>query len=122
MQRAYASADLFVFPSATDTFGNVVLEAQASGVPVIVTDAGGPRELMIDGETGAVFPAGSGSGLVEAVRRLTLDRNSLAEMGHNARAFTIRKAPDVATTYSSILHPGAVHHSPGNVPAAADAA
>lgn len=112
LQRAYASADLFVFPSATDTFGNVVLEAQASGLPVIVTDAGGPRELMIDGETGAVFPAGSSSGLVEAVRRFTLDSSSLAEMGRNARDFTVRKAPDAATTYSSILHPGTVHPSP----------
>ncbi len=55
LQRGYASADLFVFPSATDTFGNVVLEAQASGLPVIVSDEGGPRELMIDGETGVVF-------------------------------------------------------------------
>jgi glycosyltransferase involved in cell wall biosynthesis len=54
LQHGYASADLFVFPSATDTFGNVVLEAQASGLPVIVSDEGGPRELMIDGETGVV--------------------------------------------------------------------
>ena len=38
----YATSDLFVFPSATDTFGNVVLEAQASGVPIIVTNQGGP--------------------------------------------------------------------------------
>lgn len=41
LQMGYASADLFVFPSATDTFGNVVLEAQASGLPVIVSDEGG---------------------------------------------------------------------------------
>lgn len=51
---AMASADLFVFPSRTDTAGNVVLEAQASGLPVLVTDEGGPRENMIDGETGWV--------------------------------------------------------------------
>jgi glycosyltransferase involved in cell wall biosynthesis len=122
LQRAYASADLFIFPSATDTFGNVVLEAQASGLPVIVTDAGGPRELMIDGETGAVFSAGSRTGLVEAVRRFTLDSSSLAEMGRNARAFTIRKAPDAATTYGAILHPGTVQPSTENIPAFAAAA
>ena len=68
LRQAYASAELFVFPSGTDTFGNVVLEAQASGLPVIVTDAGGPRELMVKGETGELFPFGSRSGLVEVVR------------------------------------------------------
>ena len=46
LAAAYASADAMVFPSTTDTFGNVVLEAQASGVPVIVTDLGGPAEIV----------------------------------------------------------------------------
>jgi len=50
----FASADLFVFPSETDTAGNVVLEAQASGLPVVVSDAGGPKEHMRPGLTGAV--------------------------------------------------------------------
>ncbi len=53
---AMASADAFVFPSRTDTAGNVVLEAQASGLPVLVTDEGGPQENMIDGQTGYVCP------------------------------------------------------------------
>ena len=54
LAEAYASADVFVFPSTTDTFtfGNVVLEAQASGLPVIVSDQGGPRENMVHGQTG----------------------------------------------------------------------
>src|SRR5439155_3460569 len=43
LASAYASADIFVFPSTTDTFGNVVIEAQASGLPVIVSDLGGPE-------------------------------------------------------------------------------
>ncbi len=106
LELAYASADLFVFPSATDTFGNVVLEAQASGLPVIVTDRGGPQELMQDGKTGVVFPAGSRSGLVEAVRSILRCRETLAEMGHNARAFTLNAIPDGATTYCAILNPG----------------
>ena len=50
----FASADLFVFPSETDTAGNVVLEAQASGLPVVVSAAGGPKEQMRAGVTGAV--------------------------------------------------------------------
>ena len=52
---AFASADVFIFPSRTDTAANVVLEAQASGLPVLVTDEGGPRENMVDGETGQVI-------------------------------------------------------------------
>jgi len=51
---AMASSDLFVFPSRTDTAGNVVLEAQASGLPVLVTGEGGPRENMVPGVTGSV--------------------------------------------------------------------
>lgn len=52
LARAYANLDLFIFPSHTDTFGNVVLEAQASGVPAIVSDQGGPKFIIANGETG----------------------------------------------------------------------
>ena len=45
LAAAYASADIFVFPSTTDTFGNVIIEAQASGVPVVVSDSGGPEGI-----------------------------------------------------------------------------
>jgi phosphatidylinositol alpha 1,6-mannosyltransferase len=54
LAREYAGFDAFVFPSRTDTFGNVVLEALASGVPVVVTDAGGPRFLVREGDTGFI--------------------------------------------------------------------
>src|SRR6202012_1864910 len=54
--QAYADMDLFVFPSHTDTFGNVVLEALASGVPAIVTPEGGPCTIVRDGETGRIVP------------------------------------------------------------------
>jgi len=104
LQRGYASADLFVFPSATDTFGNVVLEAQSSGLPVIVSDEGGPRELMIDGETGVVFRAGSTSDLVAAIRFLASDPEQIARMGLNARRFIQVNAPDSNQTFSTILH------------------
>jgi glycosyltransferase involved in cell wall biosynthesis len=54
LAKAYASMDLLVFPSHTDTFGNVVLEALASGVPAVVTPHGGPAHIVRDGITGRV--------------------------------------------------------------------
>jgi glycosyltransferase involved in cell wall biosynthesis len=56
LSAIYASADLFVFPSVTDTLGQAVMEAQASGVPAIVSDRGGPKETVLDGTTGWVLP------------------------------------------------------------------
>ena len=52
LPRAYASADMFLFPSVTDTYGQVVVEAQASGLPVIAANAGGPVDLIEDGVSG----------------------------------------------------------------------
>jgi len=104
LQRGYASADIFVFPSATDTFGNVVLEAQASGLPVIVSDAGGPRELMIDGHTGIIFKAGNAIDLVAAIRSLIRDPQRITRLSSNARRFTLDQAPASNETYSTILH------------------
>ena len=76
LAEAYTSADLFVFPSSTtDTFGNVILEAQASGLPVIVTDGGGPRENMAPGQTGLVVPGGDAAALARAITSLAGDRS-----------------------------------------------
>jgi glycosyltransferase involved in cell wall biosynthesis len=54
LARTYASANLFMFASSTDTFGQVILEAQASGLPVLAVDAGGPAELIEDGRSGCL--------------------------------------------------------------------
>jgi phosphatidylinositol alpha 1,6-mannosyltransferase len=56
LANAYANMDLFIFPSHTDTFGNVVLEALASGVPAIVTPSGGPAHIVQDRVTGRIVP------------------------------------------------------------------
>jgi glycosyltransferase involved in cell wall biosynthesis/predicted metal-dependent phosphoesterase TrpH len=57
LAAAYASADVFLFCSQTDTFGQVILEAQASGLPVVAVAAGGPAELVADGRSGVLCPA-----------------------------------------------------------------
>jgi glycosyltransferase involved in cell wall biosynthesis len=103
LSAGYASADFFVFPSATDTFGNVVLEAQASGLPVIVSDEGGPKELMVDGKTGIVVRAGSRDDLVAALLIFLTDTEMLNEMGRNAREFTIQRGMNTDEAYSTIL-------------------
>jgi glycosyltransferase involved in cell wall biosynthesis len=85
LAAAYASCDLFLFPSTTDTFGNVVLEAQASGLPVIVTDSGGPQENVRDGETGLIVPSGHEEGWQRAVQDLLAQPERLGAMGRAAR-------------------------------------
>jgi len=68
LSQAYASADFFVFPSLTDTFGNAVLEAHASGLPAIVSEEGGPREIVRSHNSGLVVDARSPVALAEALR------------------------------------------------------
>jgi glycosyltransferase involved in cell wall biosynthesis len=85
LARFYASADIFVFPSTTDTFGNVILEAQAAGLPVIVSDMGGPKENMIHGKTGLVTRGRDATALKQALRTLLDDPGMRRAMAANAR-------------------------------------
>ena len=85
LASAYASADFFVFPSTTDTFGNVVIEAQAAGLPVIVTDAGGPRDLVADGKDGIVVRGMNVGDLVKGIETLQKDADLRKRFGDAAR-------------------------------------
>jgi glycosyltransferase involved in cell wall biosynthesis len=105
LARAYADMDLFVFPSHTDTFGNVVLEALASGVPAIVTPDGGPASIVRDGLTGRVVPDHE---FANAIASLIADRDRLAAMRAAARAHAESAGWDsvfegVYAAYGSVL-------------------
>jgi phosphatidylinositol alpha 1,6-mannosyltransferase len=86
LAAAYADMDLLVFPSHTDTFGNVVLEALASGVPAVVTPGGGPKYIVREGETGLVVPD---DGFAGAIAALVRDQVRLEEMREAARAYAL---------------------------------
>lgn len=95
LARAYADMDLLVFPSHTDTFGNVVLEALASGVPAVVTPHGGPRHIVQHGRTGLVAPpsdeylAPEDQTFADAVAALIRDTNMRARMSSAAREYAL---------------------------------
>ena len=85
LAAAYASADVFVFPSTTDTFGNVILEAQACGLPVVVSDSGGPKELVEDKANGLITKSHDVEDFTRAIRALVTDSALRERMGKSAR-------------------------------------
>jgi glycosyltransferase involved in cell wall biosynthesis len=87
LAEAYANMDVLVFPSHTDTFGNVVLEALASGVPAVVTLDGGPKFIVRDHETGFVTNDDLFS---KAVAKLVADRVRLGRMRLAAREYALQ--------------------------------
>jgi glycosyltransferase involved in cell wall biosynthesis len=92
LAEVYASADLFVFPSTTDTFGNVVLEAQASGVPVIVSDQGGPCENLINDTTGIICHVDNSKDLLETIAAMIHKPDRLKTMGQAARQYVEKRS------------------------------
>lgn len=107
LATAYANMDLFVFPSHTDTFGNVVLEALSSGVPAIVTPDGGPCSFVRDGVTGRIVPDDQ---FTAAISSLLDDPARLAQMRHAARDYALTASWDsvfegIYEAYEQILLP-----------------
>jgi phosphatidylinositol alpha 1,6-mannosyltransferase len=105
LAMAYANMDLFVFPSHTDTFGNVVLEALASGVPAIVTPDGGPKTIVRENETGRIVPDEE---FTTAVAGILGDSAKHEAMRKSARAYALTASWDsvfegIYAAYESIL-------------------
>lgn len=92
LANAYAAADIFVFPAANETLGNVVLEAMASGLPVIAPNSGGVLENVIDGENGLLFAPESQSCLIKAVDKLISHPELAIELGNNGRSYAENKS------------------------------
>ena len=88
---AFASSDLFVFPSRTDTAGTVVLEAQAGGVPVVISGEGGPRENMVAGKTGLVCHTDNPTQWARLIADLLRDRGRHAAMVKGARDYAMTR-------------------------------
>jgi glycosyltransferase involved in cell wall biosynthesis len=105
LAQAYANMDVFVFPSHTDTFGNVVLEALASGVPAVVTPDGGPASIVRESLTGRIVPD---SQFTQAIAEMLENPVMLTEMRRRARGYALSASWDsvfegVYDGYRSIL-------------------
>ena len=86
LSTAYASSDIFVFPSDSESFGNVTLEAMASGLPCVCADATGSRSLVVPGETGVLTPADDADAFAVHITALIGEAALRQRMGEAARA------------------------------------
>jgi glycosyltransferase involved in cell wall biosynthesis len=93
LSEAYASGDVFIFPSTTDTFGNVMLEAMASGLPVLGADVGPTREVLAHGG-GWVLPATQADAFADRLVALIDDREALERARHEALAAAAQRTWD----------------------------
>jgi glycosyltransferase involved in cell wall biosynthesis len=119
----YASADVFLFPSETETFGNVTLEAMASGLVVLAYDYAAAHIHIADGESGVLVPRGDSRGFVEAAAVLARQPARLAEMGRRARAHAASiDWPSVVKPFEALLIGASVEPAVGALARAAVAA
>lgn len=88
-ERYYAAMDIFLFPSYREGFGNVVIEAEAMGVPVVVSDIPGPQNGMVDGVTGFKVPARTVEPLVEKTSVLIEDKALREQFGKAGAKFAV---------------------------------
>lgn len=94
LAKAYASSDIFVFPSTTETFGNVILEAMASGLPVVAPSSGGIKENLVDRYNGLSCRPRSVKDMVLAIRELKKNQTLRHTLAAQARAYSLTKSWD----------------------------
>ena len=100
----YASADLFLFPSLTETYGNVVAEAMASGLPVVAYRCAAAAELIVHQHNGVVASPGDEAAYVGAALWLLADRQRRQQLGEMARASMLtRRWSDVVERFESVV-------------------
>jgi len=87
LSQAYASADIFVFPSRLETFGLVVIEAMAAGLPVVAARVGGVGDMVSEGVNGYSFASGDQAMLLESLRKIASSTETMRWMGEQARAY-----------------------------------
>ena len=117
LARCYASADLFLFPSKTETFGNVTVEAMASGLPVVAFADGAALELVRTDETGARVDLADDAGYVSEAARLALDPAACQRMGIAARATALQLDWETIANRFEIVIRGAIQSGLGASPA-----
>lgn len=89
LRTLYASADIFAFPSSSETYGNVILEAMASGLPVVAAYEGGVRENLVDGYNGVAFKAGDSKDMSQSIKKLLNDDGLREALSYNARQHSL---------------------------------
>nr|WP_309101540.1 glycosyltransferase family 1 protein [Fredinandcohnia onubensis] len=109
LAEVYAASDLFIFPSSSETFGNVVLEALASGTPVIGVNAGGVRNIVQEGITGYLCEPGQSTEMMNTIQQLLENDGVRNRMGLEGRKYALSQKWDVIFenllySYSTVLN------------------
>ncbi len=110
LAELYANADVFCFPSTTDTFGQVLLEAGASGLPAVAAAVGGGSELIRHGENGLLVPPDDPQALQEAIRRLVVDPALRERLGGGGRLAALERGwtasiAELQSAYAAVARP-----------------
>lgn len=115
LSTIYASCNIFAFPSTTDTLGQVVMESQGSGLPVIVTDRGGPKEVVEHGRTGFVLDAEDQGAWIDTMEMLICDHARRADMGAAAHQSMQKYSLDHSFEHFWDVHTNAWHDHLGKL-------